>query len=154
LAVSSVLNCGYDVLNTSEQSTGKEVDIGRRKDKRWIFSTELDTGRDHHFRCCRSDLLPDRFTSDDLDLAYEATISEYSQVICLTSSFLVTVSARSGRQITSCTMSSSIPQARRQALIPPIYHVEDHATCSEHLTTIVFPANNAARIGEMRLWKE
>lgn len=74
--------------------------------------------------------------------------------MCLTILFLVTVSATSGKQMTSCTTSSSSPQALRHALTPPKNHFEDHATCSEHFTTMVSPANNDARMGERRLWKE
>jgi len=61
----SLLIYDDDVLNTSEQSTGKEVDIGRRENESRIFSTELDTSRDHYLRCCRGDLLADRLTSND-----------------------------------------------------------------------------------------
>lgn len=85
------------------------------------------------------------FTVDDL-------VAETSlQVTCLTNGFLVMVSATSGRQTTSWTTSGFTPQASRQALIPPMNHNDDQATCSEHFTTTVFPANNEARMGEMRL---
>ena len=54
-----------DVLDTSEQGTCKEVDIGRRKNECWVLTTELDTSRYHYFGCGRSNFLSDRLTSND-----------------------------------------------------------------------------------------
>lgn len=77
-----------------------------------------------------------------------------SQVICLTSGFLVTVSATSGRQITSWITSGSCPHASRHLRTPPKNQAEDQATCSEHLMTHELPAKREASSGESRLWNE
>lgn len=80
--------------------------------------------------------------------------AKHSQVTCLINGCLVTLPATSGKHTTSCTSSPVNPCARKHALIALIYRREDHATCSEHLTTHVLPAKRDARMGEMRLWKE
>lgn len=100
-------------------------------------------------------LATDWLTTDDCcELSSVQHLNWDPQVICLIRGFRVTVPATSGRQMTNCTASSSIPHALRHARIPPMYHIEDQATCSEHLTTTVFPEKSDARIGEIRLWNE
>ena len=158
----------WSLQDTSQQCTSKEVDIRRGQNESRVLPAKLDTRRYHDLRCCSCDLshqyvqyasnlLTFRQTSSlpmTVHISDQSTRGLCVQVTCLIILFLVTVSATSGRQITSWTTSSSSPQAFRHDLTPPKNHIEDQATRSEHLTTMVLPAKREARTGERRLWNE
>lgn len=53
----------------------------------------------------------------------------------------------------TCTNSGSKLQARRHSLMTSTNHFDDHATCSEHLTTTALPEKRAASTGDQALCK-
>jgi hypothetical protein len=92
-----------DLLYTPHQRAGEVIDIGRWEKEGRVLPSQLDTGWDHDFCGSRCYLLAHRLTPDDCEYqkCFMSGNDGDSHVICLTSSFLVTVSAKSGRQMTS-----------------------------------------------------